>query len=295
MSGTDPKKPAANESLVWWRHPFYRCRWEDWNTRWQKLADEIPANQIDSPANILARFTKANCDPEVVLRMAFLEASHKPAAQSQLAKDNQRQQRIKRKLTQSRDRLWKAMSAITHVRESKLATDGKGQHQIKRKVGQYRKHALKAALELEQALSQASLIFIAPKDTETLKALADTCKPENLDPFRRLVQMCDLELEALLWPHAVELHPGHEMFTLVSHVRACSGEPNFPLVTDLLTMVYAAYPRRPPTRDAIEKQVQRFRKLHPFQAELIEQSTAKRAKSGDLRRELLTCYPDRTL
>jgi hypothetical protein len=56
-----------------------------------------------------------------------------------------------------------------------------------------------------------------------------------------------------------------------------------------------------PTQDAIEKQVQRFRKLElepeldSIQPELIEESTAQRAKSGELRRELLSCYPNQAL
>lgn len=297
MASGPENRPSSTgkRSLLWWRHEFYRSRWKQWYATWLELADVIPAHHIDSPAAVLASLTEANCDPEVVLRLAFLEASHKPATQSELAKDNQRQQRIKRKLTQSRDHLWKAMSALMHVTESKMATDSKGQHQIERRLRQYRKHLLKAALELEQALSNASLTFISRKDIDSLRALADTVKSENVDSLKTLVDMCNHEIEALLWSPAIELSSGHELFTLAVYVKACSGEPNFPLVTDLLAAVYQARGRRPPTRDAIEKQVQRFRKLHSFQGEQIEQSTAKLATSGELRSELLTCYPDQAL
>jgi len=120
-------------------------------------------------------------------------------------------------------------------------------------------------------------------------------KPDNVDSLQRLVFMCNHEIHTLLWSPAIELSPGHELFTLVSYVKACSGEPNFPLVTDLLAVVYQVYRRRPPTRDAIEKQVQRFGKLRSPQPEFIEESTQQRAKSGELRQELLTVYPDQAL
>lgn len=193
---------------------------------------------------MLGRLTENNCDPEVALRLAFLEASHKPATQSELAKDNERQQRIRRKLDQSRRRL------------------------------------LKTALELEQAAADLELIFIKPEDIGSLRALAE---------------MCSHAIETLLWSHALELPPGHELFTLAAYVNACSGKPNRSLVTDLLAVVYCAYGRKPPTQDAIEKQVQRFRKPGSIIPELIEDTTSQWEKSGELRKDLLTYYPDQTL
>ena len=67
------------------------------------------------------------------------------------------------------------------------------------------------------------------------------------------------------------------------------------LVTDLLAVVYCAYGRKPPTQDAIEKQVQRFRKPGSIIPELIEDTTSQWEKSGELRKDLLTYYPDQTL
>jgi len=285
---------TENKSLLWWRHEFYRSRWKRWCAKWLELADLIPAGHIDSPAAVLARLTEVSCDPDVVLRLAFLEASHKPATQSEFAKDNQKQQRIKRKLSQSRNHLWRSMNGLAQGTQSKLAKDNKGQHLIKRKQGQYQNHVLKAALELEQALSNASLTFISRKDIDSLRALAHTVKSENVDSLKTLVDMCNHEIETLLWSPAIELNSGHELFTLLSYVKTCSGEPKFALVTDLLAVVYRAYGRNPPTRDAIEKQVQRFRKPRSCLPELIEMSTQQRANSGELRQELLTFYPDQT-
>src|SRR5208337_4719998 len=252
----------------WWRHPFYQPRWKMWHAKWMELAANTPKDHEDSPKAVLGKLTEINCDPDVVLRLAFLDASQKPATKSDLAGDSELQQRIKRMSSQSRN------------------------------------HVLKAAVGLEQALSDTSLIFIVPKDVESLRALADMTKPESVDSLRSLAQMCYHEIEALLWPHAVELRPGHELFTLVSYVVASSGEPHFPLVADLMAVAHQAYdlmrpttnePIDPVTKDAIEKQVRRFRKLDSIQPGLIEESTAQRAKSGELRRELLTCYPDQAL
>jgi hypothetical protein len=288
------------ESFLWWRDGFYRSRWKKWHTRWLELALRIPANQTDSPANVLARLQEAHCDPDIVIRLAFLEASQKPISKSALVGDNKRQQRIKRKLLQSQSHLSKAMLALKEVAQSHPAKD-RGQQRVKRKQGEYRNHILKATLELERALLGASLIFIKRTDLDSLRTLADLVNFENVDFLRSLEQMCRHEIEVLLWPHTVELRPGHELFTLVSYVTACSGEPHFPLVTDLLAIAHQAYdsmrsatdvPTEPPTQDAIEKQVQRFRMLNSIQPELIEETTAQRAKSGELRQELLTCYHD---
>jgi hypothetical protein len=307
MISTNEKTPAIakEESLLWWRHPFYQPRWKMWHAKWLELAANTPKEHEDSPKAVLGKLTEINCDPDVALRLAFLEGSQKPATKSELAGDNKLQQRIKRKLNQSRNHLLKAAAlGSEQVTQSQVANDNKQQQHIKRMSSQSRNHVLKAAVGLEQARSDTSLIFIIPKDVESLRALTDMTKPESVDSLRSLAQMCYHEIEALLWPHAVELRPGHELFTLVSYVIACSGEPHFPLVADLLAVAHQAYDLMrpptnelidPPTQDAIEKQVQRFRKLDSIQPGLIEESTAQRAKSGELRHELLTCYPDQAL
>lgn len=236
----------------------------------------------------------AHCDPDVALRLAFLEASHKPATQSELAKDNARQQYLRRKLDQSRGHLWKAMIMLDQLPPCNSQNGNTKKQRIDHEVDKYRLHLLKAARELEEALSDVPLIFISRADIHSLRAMSDAVKPENITALKSLVDMCIHERETLLWPRAVELAPGHELFTLVSYVKACSGEPNFPLVTDLLNLVYEAYGRRSPSREAIEKQVERFAKLNSIQPELIEDSTRQRANSGELRQELLACYPDQS-
>lgn len=297
MTSTNEKTPAIvkKESFLWWRNQFYRSRWKDWHAKWLELAANTPKEHEDGPEAVLGKLTRISCDPDVALRLAFLEATHKPATQSELAKENARQQRIKRKLGQSRSHLWKAMAGPVQVTKSQVAKDNTQQQHIRRKLDQYRKHVLKAALELERALSDASLIFIKREHIDSLRASADTVKPENVYSLKPLVDMCGHEIETLLWPRELEPPPGHELFTLVAYVKACSGNPNYALVTNLLRVVYQAHGRTAPTQDAIEKQVQRFRKLDSIQPGLIEESTAQRAKSGELRRELLTCYPDQAL
>jgi hypothetical protein len=232
------------ESFLWWRHQFYQSRWKEWHAKWLELVRKAPAEREGGPARVLGQLTKIHCDPDVALRLAFLEAHHKPASQSELAKENARQQRIKRELNQSRKRL------------------------------------LEAALLLEQAAADVPLIFI---------------QPENIGSLRTLADLCGHQVETLLWPHALELPPGHELFTLVAYVKSCSGNPNYLLVTDLLSVVYEAHGRRAPTQDAITKQVQRFRKPDSILPELIEEDTSRKAKSGELKEDLLTCYPDQTL
>jgi len=259
---------------------------------------------------VLRRLQEVNCDPDVALRLAFLVASEKPATKSELAGDSERQQRIKRKLKQAGARLSKA-EASGQEREalSKVASDDRGQQRSTRKVAQAQNHIENAALELERALSEISLIFIKREDIHSLKMLSDTVKPENIASLKRLIYMCSCEIETLLWPRAVELPPGHELFTLVSYVSTYCVEP-FPLMIDLLAVAYEAYDlvrsatdgtTEPLSRDAIEKRVQRFRKLKLQPGKdsilpgLIAESTAQRAKSGELRRELLTCYPNQVL
>jgi hypothetical protein len=301
---------SLEKSFLWWRHPFYRLRWQQWHVRWLELADTAAASYEPSSTDLLRRFKEVHCDPDVTLRLAFLVASQKPATKSDLVGDNERQQRIKRKLKQARDRLSKA-EACGQGQEavSKIASDDKGQQRSTRLAARAQNHIEKAALELERALSDISLIFIKREDIDSLRALSDTIRPENVDVLKRLIYMCSSESEILLWPRAVELAPGHELFTLVSYVTACSGDPHFALVTDLLAVAREAYDlmapatdglTEPPTQDAIEKQVQRFRKLKlesgedSIQPELIEESTSQGAKSGELRGELLSCYPDHT-
>jgi hypothetical protein len=308
VSSADKETPveAKKQSFLWWRHPFYRLKWKRWQMNWLKLASASTANDTGGPADVLATLEEAHCNPDVVVRLAFLEASQKPITKSELAGENKRQQGIKRKLNQSREHLLKA-AALGEELAAQSEIAGRDQRRVKRKVAQTRNHMLKAARELERALSGVSLIFIKRNDVDSLTALADTATPMNFGSLERLIHMCSCEIQTLLWPRAVELPPGHELFTLVSYVAACSGEPHFELVTYLLDAAYQAYdpmrsptadPVDPPTQEAIEKQVQRFRKLkvrYTVLIDLIEESTAQRAKSGELRRELLTCYPDRPL
>jgi hypothetical protein len=304
MSEADKQGPfkVENESLLWWRHPFYRLRWKQWHINWLKLARASQANDAGGPGDVLDRLREAHFDPDVALRLAFLVASEKPATESELVAQNARQQRIKRKLSQARNYLLKAAFGLMNAGLPELANDDK---KIARKLAQCGNYLRKAAGELEQALSNVFLIFIKPKDVESLK-LVELTNPQDPALWMRLqdlARMCDHEIETLIWPKAVELHPGHELFTLASYFTACSGALKFSLVTDLLAVANQAYElgRRPPTdgtmltQDAIEKKVQRFRNLDSIQPGLIQQFTAQRAKSGELRRELLTCYPDRPL
>lgn len=290
-----PSSPGPEKSLLWWRHPFYRSRWKQWHGDWLNIADTKPASAKTSPAAVLARLKQVQCDPDVALRLAFLEASHKPATQSELAKDSKRQQQLKRNLDQSRNHLWKAMLTLTQLTRARLQDGSTRNDRIDRKVDQYRNHVLKAAVELEEAQSDVPLIFVTRVDIVSLRAMSDTINPDSVGSLKSLIAMCDHELETLLWPRAVELAPGHELFTLVSYVEACSGQPNFPLVTDLLGAVYNAQGRWPPTRKAIEKQVERFAKLNSIQPELIRESTFDKASSGELRQELLAYYPKQPL
>lgn len=295
MSSADSKVPtvAKKESLLWWRHPFYRLKWKQWHANWRELTYRIPASLEKGPAGVLRRLKGARCDPNVALRLAFLEASHKPATESELTKDNKRQQHIKRKLRQSRNHL---RSAAFGFIEAVLPEVGKGNKKVvERVLVRSRNHVGKAAAAMKDAVSSASLIFVQPEDIDALSVLANVTNPQNVAPWvglQHLAGLCDHELEVLLWPHAVEPRSGHELFTLVSYVTACSGKPDYPLVTDLLAVVYRAYRRKARSRSAIEKQVERFRDLDSLQPELIAESTAQRVKSGELRRELMACYPD---
>ena len=90
MSGTAHNKDAAGESLLWWRHPFFRLRWGQWHTNWRKLASVAGAHDLGGVTHVLSQLAQANCDPDVALRLAFLEASQKPTAKSELAGDNKR-------------------------------------------------------------------------------------------------------------------------------------------------------------------------------------------------------------
>jgi hypothetical protein len=294
VSSAANKMPATakKESLLWWRHPFYGMKWSQWHINWRELENKIPASREKGPAGVLRRLKEARCDPDVALRLAFLESSHKPPTQSELAKDNKRQQDIKRKLRQSRDHL---RSAAFGFIEATLPEIAKGRKKaVQRILAQSQNHISKAAAALKSARSVAPLIFVQPEDIDSLRAQAALTGTQNVASCKRLqdlARMCDHELKVLLWADAVELHPGHELFTLVSYVTACSGKPQYRLVTDLLTVAYGANTRTAPSQDVIEKQVERFRKLDSPQPELIAESMAQRAKSGELRRELTTWYP----
>lgn len=311
MQNLPPSSEGPEKSYLWWRHPFYRLRWKQWRLNWRRLAGRSPDGHEKGPAGVLRSLEEVRCDPDVALRLAFLVASRKPATKSELAGDNERQQRIKRKLSQAQDHLSRAEA---HWQEQaaqlKIAGDAKRRQRSARKAAQVQNQIQKAVLELERALSEILLIFIEREDIDSLRTLGDTVRPENVDLLKNLIYMCSLEIEILLWPHAVELPAGHELFTLVSYVTACSGDPHFALVTELLAVAYQAYdPMRPatdgiterPTQEAIEKQVQRFRKLKLESGEdsilpdEIAESTAQRVRSGELRRELLTWYPAQAL
>jgi hypothetical protein len=244
VSSRPADSAARKGSGLWWRHRFYQSQWKEWYAKWLELVRKTPVENEGGPAKVLAWLQKMQCDPDVALRLAFLEVSHKPAAQSELAKDTRRQQRIRRKLHQAGNRLW----------------DG--------------------AQILDGAMRDAPLIFL---------------KPETIDALREVAINCAHELEVLLWVHSPELPPGHELFTLAAYVNACSGNPNYALLTDLLSVVYEAHGRRAPTQDAITKQVQRFRKPDSMLHEVIEDDTSRRAKSGELKEDLLACFPAGTL
>lgn len=190
MSSADNKTPivAKKESYLWWRHSFYRMRWSQWRVNWQKLADRIPANREKGPAGVVRSLEGAHCDPDVALRLAFLEASHKPATQSELAKDNARQQHLRRKLGQSRGHLWKAILALAQLIPCKSQNGNTRRLRIDRKEDEYRKHVLKATLELEEALSDVPLIFVTHADIRSLRAMSDAVKPENVDSLKRFVE-----------------------------------------------------------------------------------------------------------
>jgi hypothetical protein len=292
--------PGLEKSLLWWRHAFYRMSWRQWRVSWQKLADRIQASYEKGPTGVLRRLKEAQCDPDVALRLAFLVASEKPASRSKLAAQNARQQSIKRKLSQARNHLQKAAFGLMDAALPELAKAKK----TASRQAQCRNYVRKAAGKLEVVLSDLPLIFIKAQDVVYLRASAETAKPQDAALWMRLqglASMCDHEIEALLWPHTVGPAAGHDLFTLVSYVTACSGAPNFSLVVDLLIVARDACDLARPaadgtteslTQDAIEKRVQRFSNLDSIQPELIEESTAHRAKSGELKRELLSCYPD---
>jgi hypothetical protein len=249
----------------------------------------------------LRSLEKAHCDSDVALRLAFLVASEKPSARSELAGDNERQQKLKRKLTQARNHLQKAAFGLMEAALPELAIDNRKRT---RKLDQSRNHIRTGADELQLALSEMSLIFIKPQDVESLKTPAETATPQDVALWMRLQDlagMCDREIEVLLWPRTLGLPRHHELFTLVSYVTACSGRPNFPLVVNLLDVVREAYElvrpaaersTEPLFHDAVEQRVQWFRGLDSILPGQIEESTAKRATSGELKSELLACYPD---
>jgi hypothetical protein len=79
---------------------------------------------------------------------------------------------------------------------------------------------------------------------------------------------------------------------LVAYLKASSGEPNYALVTDLLEFVYRANRQVSLDQRALEKQVQRFAKRPgTIIPQLIEEHTFEWAKSGELKKDLLACFP----
>jgi hypothetical protein len=83
---------------------------------WVVYARDTPADHQGSPAKVVDELAGIHCDPEVALRLAFLEVSHRPRAQSVLAKDTPRQQRIKRKLRQARKKVLDAAQLLEEAR-----------------------------------------------------------------------------------------------------------------------------------------------------------------------------------
>jgi hypothetical protein len=300
--------PGPDKSLLWWRHPFYRLRWQQWHVKWLELADTTPASRQKGPAGVLRSLREAGCDPDVSLRLAFLVASEKPTGRSELAGDNERQQRIKRKLGQARDHLSKAAFGLMEAALPEIAILNK--KLARRKLTQSQSHILKAGVELKFVLSEVHPIFFKPEDVDSLKGLADMTDPQDPAQWMRLQDfawICDHEIETLLWPPTIELPSHHELFTLVSYFKACSGDSLPELMTDLLVVAHEVYEliqpglTQPLTQDAIENRIKRFRKLkvEPGQdstlPKWIEESTAQKAKSGELRSALLAYYPDQAL
>lgn len=242
MASGPENKPTTTEkgSHIWWRHEFYRSRWNKWHENWRKLLCNSPATGEDSPRTVLDKLSSLDGDPEIAVRLAFLVASHKPLTQSELAKDTKRQQRLKRKLRQAGQRL------------------------------------LDSAGLLEEAANDFPLIFIGP---------------EHIDAATHIAQLCGHEFEVLLEPRALELPGGHELFTLSCYVKDATGTQNYKLLTDLLDSVYRAQRQRGPTQDALEKQVQRFASMDSIYPDVINDDTSKRAKSGELKKDLLVCFP----
>jgi hypothetical protein len=56
----------------WWTHPYYRQRWDFWYPRWQQTARRFEIEET------LKKFDQIGCDRVVLVRLAFLQASHKP-------------------------------------------------------------------------------------------------------------------------------------------------------------------------------------------------------------------------
>jgi hypothetical protein len=240
-----PNTPSAptEGAHIWWRHEFYRLRWNKWHGDWRKLVAASSTGGSDSPREVLKNLSSLGCDPEISVRLAFLVACRKPLAQSELAKDTKRQQRIKRKLQQSQKRF------------------------------------LDSARLLEELSGEFPLIFITP---------------EHVRAARITAQLCAYEVEVLLEPRALELPTGHELFTLIAYVKACSAKPNYELVTALLKLVYEAGHQHLPSKDAISKHPQRFAPGTNY-PDLINETTAARARSGELRKDLIACFPGQVL
>lgn len=157
MSSADNKIGivANKESFLWWRHPFYRMKWKQWKSNWRELENRIPASRQEGPAGVLRRLKEAHCDADIALRLAFLEASHKPATQSELAKDNKRQQDIKRKLRQSRDHLRSAALGFIETALPEIASGrssaSRARRNFLRLLARYPEIARRLKLDLRSA------------------------------------------------------------------------------------------------------------------------------------------------
>lgn len=251
---------------------------------------------------MLQKLQKVHCDPDVALRLAFFVASRKPVSKSELSGDNERHQRVKRKLSQARNHLLTAARAFIDLGLPEIA---KGKKRPKQhRLTQSHSHVQKAEVELQRAMLEMPLIFIQQEDINALKTKADLTtlgKLGALKYLQKLASMCDYEMETLLWPRVLELPPHYELVMLVSYIKNCSGKAHYSLVADLLAEADGACdlvrsvignPTEPLTENAIDKRIGQVKEFYSFGPEQIEHHMARWANSGDMRRDLLTLYPD---
>jgi hypothetical protein len=163
--------------------------------------------------------------------------------------------------------------------QSELAKDTRRQQRIKRKLKQAGQRLLDAARLLEEAAREFRPVFI---------------RREHIHGLDRVTRVCADELEILLEPHVPELPSGHELFTLVLYFEKSAGRPHYPLVTDLLEFAYGAAGRRGPGTESVS-QAKRFArtKKHPdsILPQVIEDQVTNGIRSGELKEELLACFP----